>query len=137
MKCSMSIKPISKVLIRIYGGSHKDAEQTAKERLEEKNRFALIASQGLGPDFYFDFGDGRLEEFVDGRIAKMEEMADLKFCQEIARQIARFHLIKGVTRQSTSSFQKHVKGFLWVIRRRSCGDLKSLDIDSEGSFSCF
>jgi hypothetical protein len=59
------------VLIRIYGPV---LGQIALDRSLQTDVFRLLADRGLAPKLYCQFDDGRLQEFLHGKIPSLSQM---------------------------------------------------------------
>ena len=60
-------------MIRIFGGPQSICGGTVDREIETRI-YKLLSDTGIAPLLYGHFGDGRIEQFVDGRILELDEM---------------------------------------------------------------
>ncbi|CAF1204355.1 unnamed protein product, partial [Rotaria sordida] len=77
-----------KVLLRIYGESHKKHRGTL---LIDSVVCTLLSERKLGPHVYGIFPEGRLEEFVEAESLLVSEIRDPKISQKIGRLLSELH----------------------------------------------
>ena len=96
-----------KMVIRKYGEVHYPTYKAvlgSNTLAEDLAVCVQLASQGLGPKIYGIFEGGRIEEYIDSRIATGEDILDDKnqsgqlgdFESDLAKNFARFHAARGI-----------------------------------------
>lgn len=82
----MNRLPSSSVLVRI----HPDGGDSIVDREVENRLVAWLSKQGVGPEYYGRFKNGRVEEFYPNVVPlSSHEMA--KYAPQVARELASFH----------------------------------------------
>jgi len=74
-------------LVRVFG----ENPLLAFDRKEENRVYAELSSKGIAPKLVATFGNGRIEDWVDGRPASAEECRDHRICMQVAQQLAGLH----------------------------------------------
>ncbi|EEB16472.1 choline/ethanolamine kinase, putative [Pediculus humanus corporis] len=78
----------TKVLLRIYGQDHSDAQT---KFITECVIFTLLSENNRGPRLYGVFPGGRLEEYIPARPLSTDELSDDNLSLVIADSIAEIH----------------------------------------------
>ena len=79
-------------MVRIFGAGTEEII----DRQEELQRLRKLNCEGFGAKVLGTFGNGRLEEFLEGRIIEVEEMQQPETQKLVARRMANFHALMHV-----------------------------------------
>ncbi|CAE8715994.1 unnamed protein product, partial [Polarella glacialis] len=74
-------------LVRVFG----DNAALEFDRHAENVIYAALSEQGLAPRLLATFGNGRVEEWLEGRAATAAECRSVPVSQQVARLLARLH----------------------------------------------
>jgi thiamine kinase-like enzyme len=114
---SLLVDQTKQLLIRIQGTTH-DSNDGKNMRYSEPDIACHLADNGIGPQCYGRFLNGRIEEFYPNmRTLNCTEILSPMFNQEIAKHMARFHLTdfphKLDDLSYNSSHNSELKGEIW------------------------
>ncbi|CAM9210738.1 unnamed protein product [Scytosiphon promiscuus] len=86
-RCSKPGGDNQTVLLRVYG---KGTEMFFK-REDELRAFKILAGQGFGPQLLATLGNGRVEQFLEGKALGAEDLRKPSISALIARQLFKLH----------------------------------------------
>ncbi|KRT83855.1 phosphotransferase, partial [Oryctes borbonicus] len=114
-------EPPSNVLIRIYGQTHGDRDM--EHLLTESVIFTLLSERGLGPKLYGLFPGGRIEQYIDARPLRTEELSDPKLSELIARKMAAIHGMEVPLHKEPGWLWDTIDRWLKTCEKKLRGDL--------------
>ncbi|VEL40865.1 unnamed protein product, partial [Protopolystoma xenopodis] len=107
----------SKVLIRVYG---EVLRNNLDSLVLDSVIFALLSEKRLGPRLYGVFRGGRIEEYIASRPLRTDELRIPCISAEIARHLARLHLLNMPLPKSPVFLFKMLARFLRQLTKDRC-----------------
>ncbi|CAE8617702.1 unnamed protein product [Polarella glacialis] len=86
-------------LVRVFG----DNAALEFDRHAENVIYAALSEQGLAPRLLATFGNGRVEEWLEGRAATAAECRSVPVSQQVARLLARLHSFREPATETTTT----------------------------------
>mmetsp|Transcript_36037 Transcript_36037/g.102033 ORF Transcript_36037/g.102033 Transcript_36037/m.102033 type:complete len:356 (-) Transcript_36037:154-1221(-) len=113
------------VVIRTFG----DNTEKMIDREEELEKILKLNAHGFGAKVLGIFGNGRVEEFLQGRILSIEEMQDPALQAKVATRMAEFHSLLSLARSQECT--------LWTTLQSWMDTAKTLKFEDEQRQAAF
>lgn len=120
---STNNKEKKQVVLRIYGPLYDDLVSSSSALISDIVVFALLSERNVGPKLYAIFPEGRLEELVNGKSLRREEMAQPDISVRIAQRMAEYHRLELPLCKEPD--------FMWNTMHGWCQDVEEMHLNEQ------
>ncbi|KAK2569441.1 Aryl hydrocarbon receptor nuclear translocator-like protein 1 [Acropora cervicornis] len=120
---STNNKEKKQVVLRIYGPLYDDLVSSSSALISDIVVFALLSERNVGPKLYAIFPEGRLEELVNGKSLRREEMAQPDISVRIAQRMAEYHRLELPLCKEPD--------FMWNTMQGWCQDVEEMHLNEQ------